>query len=456
MINRSYWVMVIVIILSACQKKDLGGSAAPVNLSVAIEYNNEVSSLGLRKDSALVRITNNTSGTTKEAYTNSNGVAGFESITPGHYTITASITISKNTYQQLSGTVVEQDVAFNGNMTNQSITEQQTNINIPLVSGRIGNWVFKQIYYAGSHTANGASFRDQFIEIYNNSTDTLYADSLCFAQVFAVNNAKTNYPAHGYLPSHQFDWTQSMGMNNANANTDYLYVRSVFMIPGTGKQMPVLPGQSLVIAQTAQNHAAPYLMNDSTYSNIIDPALTVNLAGADFETYLVDYKKAESGNPASFKPFKWDLDNPAVANVQVVYFASGNDMLFDNLGREALILYTTGGADPASFPFFPSPTATTVDANTTLYQQIPVKNVIEAVELQRVTESARAPKRLPNSLDAGPTNVTGGEYSSQSLIRKTARTVNGRRILQDTNNSANDFVSKTKADPSKTEASFTY
>src|SRR5687768_10654213 len=121
--NRSlFWTMMLLIGCYACQKKDLGSSATPVNLSVAIEYNSEVSSLGLRKDSALIRITNNTSGTTKEAYTNSNGVAGFESITPGHYTITASITIAKNTYQQLSGTVVDQDVAFNGNLTNQSIT----------------------------------------------------------------------------------------------------------------------------------------------------------------------------------------------------------------------------------------------------------------------------------------------------------------------------------------------
>jgi hypothetical protein len=455
--NKSLYLMMIIVAgFYACQKKDLGSTATPVNLSVAIEYSTEVNSIGLRKDSALVRITNNTSGTTKETYTNTNGVASFESITPGHYTITASVSISKNTYQQLSGTAVEQDVVFNGNITNQSITEQYTNINIPLVTGRIGNWVFKQIYYAGSNTSSGAVFRDQFFEIYNNSTDTLFADSLCFAQLIGVNNTSANYPSPGYLPNNQFDWTKSVGMNNANANTNYVYARAVFMIPGTGKQLPVLPGKSLVIAQTGLNHAAPYYLNDGTTQQITNPALTIDLSGADFEAYLVDYKRAESGNSPTFSPYKFDVDNPGVPNLKVIY-TTVNDMILENTGRDAFILYKTGGADPKTgFPFFASPDVTTVIATTTLYQQIPVQLVIDAVELQRVKESQRVPKRLPNSMDAGPTNVSGGEYTSQSLVRKTARTVNGRRILQDTNNSANDFATKTKADPSKTEASFTF
>lgn len=448
-------MMILVVGFCACQKKDLGSSATPVNLNIVIAYNSEVNSIGLRKDSALVRITNNTSGTTKDAYTNSNGVASFESITPGLYTVTASITISKNTYQQLSGTVVDQDVVFNGNLTNQSFTEQQMNVNIPLVTGRIGNWVFKQIYYCGSNVSSGASFRDQFFEIYNNSTDTLYADSLCFANVIGVNNTTANYPSHGYLPSNQYDWTQSVNMNDVNANTNYVYVRSAFMLPGTGKQLPVLPGKSLLIAQTAQNHAAPYQLNDNTTQNITNPALTVDLSKADFETYMVDFKRAESGSP-TFTPYKWDIDNPAVPNLNIVYFASGNEWTMDNTGREAIILYKTNGADPKSYPYFASPDITTVTSTTRLYQQIPNKNIIDAVELQKVVESSRVPKRLPNSLDAGPTNITGGDYTSQSLVRKTARTVNGRRVLQDTNNSANDFATKAKADPSKTDASFTY
>jgi hypothetical protein len=457
MMNKSYhWtIMILLAGLYACQKKDLGNTATPVNLNIALEYNSEVSALGLRKDSALVRITNNTSGTVKETYTNAGGVANFESLTPGIYTITASITISKSAYQQLSGTVVEQDVVFNGNLTSQSITSSQTNINIPMLAARIGNWVFKQIYYCGSNVSTGASFRDQFLELYNNSNDTLYADSLCVGSVIGVNNTTANYPAHGYLPGNQYDWTQSIGMNDANANTNYLYIRHAFMIPGAGKKYPVPPGKSLIIAQTAQNHTAPYTLNDNTILNITNGTLTVDLSKADFETYLVDYKKAEAGNPANFDPYKYDLDNPGVTNADIIYLVQGSEWTMESTGREAMILYTANGADPKSYPFFAFPTVTTIIPTTPRYQQIPIKNIIDAVELQRVNVSERVPKRLPNTLDAGPTNVTGGNYSSQSLVRKTARTVNGRRVLQDTNNSANDFFTKKKADPSKTDASFT-
>lgn len=457
MMNKScYWtIMILLAGFYACQKKDLGNTASPVNLNIALEYNSDVNSLGLRKDSALVRITNNTNGTIKEMYTNTNGVANFESLTPGIYTITASITIPKSTYEQLSGTVVDHDVVFNSNLTNQSITDAQSNINMSLIAGRIGNWVFKQLYYCGSNVATGASFRDQFLEIYNNSNDTLYADSLCIGSVIGVNNTTANYPGYGYLATNQYDWTKSVGMNDANANTNYLYLRTAFMIPGTGKKYPVLPGKSLIIAQTAQNHTAAYKLNDSTILNVTDGTLTVDLSKADFETYLVDYKKAEAGNPANFDPYKYDLDNPGVTNADIIYLSQGSEWTLESTGREAMVLYTADGANPKAYPYFALPTVTNVTVSTVKYQQIPVKNVIDAVELQRVNVSERVPKKLPSSLDAGPTNVTAGNYSSQSLVRKTVRTVNGKRVLQDTNNSANDFFTKKKADPSKTEASFT-
>jgi hypothetical protein len=446
-----YLVMaLLILVLNACRKNN--DSATPVNLSVTAAYSSDEAALGLRKDSVLIRITNNVSGTTKDAYTNTSGVATFESITPGQYTITASVTISKSSYQLATGTAIDQDIVFNGNLTNQSIVDIQSSISISLEAGRIGNWLFKQIYYAGSNTSTGASFRDQFVELYNNSNDTLYADSLCFAQIYGNNSTTASYPAHGYLSTNQYDWTQAVNMTDAAANSAYIYARAVFMIPGTGKQHPVLPGHSIIIAQTGVNHANPYTLNDGTTQTITNADLTIDLSKADFETYLVDYKKAGGSTTA----YKFDVDNPAVANVDVVYFASGNDMILDNLGREGLIIYQANGTDPKAYPFYATPTVTAITSSTTVYQQIPVKVVIDAVELQRVTESQRVPKRLPNSLDGGPTNVTGGEYSSQSLVRKTSKTVNGRHLLQDTNNSANDFATKTKADPSKTEASFSY
>ncbi|WP_409517006.1 DUF4876 domain-containing protein, partial [Empedobacter sp.] len=48
--------------------------------------------------------------------------------------------------------------------------------------------------------------------------------------------------------------------------------------------------------------------------------------------------------------------------------------------------------------------------------------------------------------DAGYAYLTAGSYTSTSIIRKTQKTINGRIILKDTNNSTNDFVN-IKAEP---------
>lgn len=454
------FLCIALVAVSSCRKNDLGGTAKPVALTVRLQYGDDVASLNLPKENAVVKITNTTSSNTNQATTNQEGVASFTSIPPGTYTIIASITIPAATYSSLSGTTVEEDVVFNGNLTAQSVVQDNNELVIQLSAGRLGDWVFKQIYYAGSNVSSGASFRDQFVEIYNNSNQVLYADSLCFGQVYGVNNTTVNYPNHGYQASNQYDWSQSVGMSVSGANENYVYLRSLYMIPGTGTQYPVEPGKSIIIAQTALDHTSPYTMNDGQQQGITNPALTVNLANADFETYLVDYKRANYVPPASnptaqFSPYKWDLNNPAVTNVEVIYLNSGNDMILDNLGRDAFVIFKPG-KDPRTFPKFPEPTVLPADitATTERFYQIPDSLVVDAVELQRTVETQRVPKRLQNKLDAGPTHVTGGQYTSQSLVRRTARTVGSRRVLRDTNNSANDFFTKQKADPSKSDASF--
>lgn len=53
---------------------------------------------------------------------------------------------------------------------------------------------------------------------------------------------------------------------------------------------------------------------------------------------------------------------------------------------------------------------------------------------------------MTTEVDAQFTFVPEGTYSSYAVIRKTQTTINGRKILKDTNNSAEDFVSQ-KANP---------
>jgi hypothetical protein len=446
--------LLVTAVFFSCRKSDIE-AVKTVSLTVQVGYNAEDSALGLSKENIPVKITNLVSGQDYTAITNANGVAIFANIAPSNYTIVATSNLTAEQYQTTTGVVTGSNVAFNATET-QAIN-LNSNVRLQLQSGRVGDLVFKQIYYAGSNTSTGAVFRDQFVEIYNNSNQTIYLDSLYFGKTFCNGSALSTGAT-------SYDWTKSIGIpTNINANKDYLYWHYLFMIPGTGKQHPLAPGKSIVIAQTAQNHTQPYNLNPDdkgvvVIQGITNPALTVDLSNADFETYAVEYKRAEytppTNNPTqTFTAYKWDVENPLVPNVNVIYISSGSDWAMDATGREDFVMFKAN-TSASTWIKYPDPTAAVINSNTNYGLQVPFTGVIDAVEIITPLETNRRPKRLPVSLDAAGTFVTGGQYSSQSLIRKTAKTVEGRRILQDTNNSANDFETKTKADPSKTDASF--
>ncbi|MGE9311956.1 DUF4876 domain-containing protein [Niabella sp. CJ426] len=429
----------LIAVLFGCRKSNIDTVQA-VSLSVQVGYSAGDSALGLSKANIPVKLTNLVSGQENTANTNNDGIAVFTSITPGNYTVSAAKNYTAEEFYAVTNVTVAGNVAYNGTET-QAINTN-ANVKLLLQSGKIGDLVFKQIYYAGSHNKNGAAFRDEFVEIYNNSNQIIYLDSLYFGSTWQSN---TKISAGG-VP---LDWSTSPGMptNIGDPNKGYIYARYLFMIPGTGKDNPLEPGKSIIIAQTAVNHTAPYAIYDTVngviaMQGIVDPSLSIDLSNADFETNLITY--------LGDKPYKWDVDNPKVKNVNVIHIRSGNDWIMEATGREDFFMFKTKMPFPANnWPRYSVP-----GSPTSFCAQVKVADVIDAVEILTPLEVDRVPKRLPVSLDVSGTFVTGGAYSSQSLIRKTLKTVEGRRILQDTNNSANDFETKVKADPSKADASF--
>jgi hypothetical protein len=77
--------------------------------------------------------------------------------------------------------------------------------------------------------------------------------------------------------------------------------------------------------------------------------------------------------------------------------------------------------------------------NSTLPPRIRVPNerIIDGFEALQNGASGSY-KRLTAAVDAGFV-FASGTYTSQSARRRTAAVINGRRVLQDTNNSGNDF-----------------
>lgn len=443
-------VLLLAIAFSSCKKEQ--EESRPINVNIQLSVDPSKVWFEVPYEKALITIINKANNSKTEVKANRLGQVNLQNIVPGLYSINISIQITAQEYLTLTGTPREDDYYLNYSLDNQSYFNDAS-VNIELINSEvIGGFVIKQIYYAGSNTATGALMRDQFIEIYNNTSETLYADSLIIASVYGkLNKDKDNFS----LENNQFDWSKSAGIiNTGNANEDYIYVKGLFMIPsdGTGKKYPVLAGESIVIAQTAIDHTKPYTTNGDKIQGIVNPELTVNLSKADFEVWMYPYEqKVQPGRTM----FASDVRNPNVPNMETIFATGMRDMILNPQGKESYaILKVDKTIDLENLPAYAIPTVTTPTATTVRFPQLPAKYIIDAVEVEAIISSDQTPRRLPMRFDSGAASITGGPYSSQSIVRVTQKTVGGRRILQDTNNSRVDFKVANKANPDKSAASF--
>lgn len=425
---------ILFLFLFSC-KKDKAPDLQPVQLELRLSYASEEFGPKLGYTDVLISVTN-LSTKVSNTYTPNGESVILSDLTPGEYDIDATITVERDKYNEVTGADSNTDVTFNASAKKISLTSSTT-LNLELVSGLLGDFVIKQIYYAGSDQKEGALFRDQFFEIYNNTDRILYADSLYFGRLWGNQSAvkDTKY----YQSNGQYDWSKSPNMTIGDAaNTDYVYLRDLFMIPGDGTMYPIQPGKSIVIAQNAMNHKVPFTGNNGKEVAIKNPDLTVDLSKANFEVYY--------GDIPGRTPFATDIDNPDVPNVEVVDF-EGNDWILDNLGRDSYVIFKRSSRqDISDLKRYIEPLKGTPSPNQKEYRQLPISWIMDAVEVQPQVNASRVAKKLGASLDAGLTFVTSGAYSSQSVIRKTDKTVNGIRRLKDTNNSTEDFM-VIKADP---------
>lgn len=447
---RFCFLTLIVSGISGC-KKDVE-EAVPVNANVQLAVDENEVWFDVPYEAAEITMVNKATNNSYQLKADATGKIVLRNLVPGNYSINVSLQITAVKYTELTGVYREDDFYLNYALTDKSLYADEDFTITLIATETVGGFVIKQIYYAGSHTTDAALNRDNFIEIYNNSDEILYADSLVIALVYGKPNNNTDSYS---LSNNQFDWSKSINMSvNDDANEDYIYAKGIFMIPsdGSGKKYPVAPGASVIVAGTAVNHAGSYQNNNGSTVGANRPDLTVDLSKADFEAWFYDYD--QKINPGR-TPLASDVDNPGVPNVEIFFGTSMRDMLFPPQARESFALMKV---DPTinldNLPRFAAPTMRNVTTSTVIYPQIPVRYILDAVELEAPVSTDRIPRRLPQRYDSGAVSVPGGPYSSQSIVRKTLKTVNGRRILKDTNNSANDFGYLQVANSSKGDASF--
>lgn len=217
-----------------------------------------------------------------------NGIAKLESILPDVYNFSITKSYSEEEMEIATGQAIER--ILNGQIQEIEISGTDT-IEVYLQPASIGKILFSEIYYNGSPTSPiPYYYHDQFTELYNNSNDTIYLDSLIIAD-----------SEYGY------------------AEEDYIHAVHAYMFPGTGKDYPLAPGEFTIIAQDAIDHSA---VNTSS----------VNLSDADFEYFVPD---------------KADINADAIDMIQL-HHKYGNDFLYSTSSNGLSILKVT---DPFAYGY---------------------------------------------------------------------------------------------------------
>ena len=307
-------------------------------------------------------------------------------ILPGIYTVSVSGESEANGFTYV----------FNGSLSNINVLKDKEVMPLEMQAAKSGNIIFKEIYYSGSKIGGKTSyFKDQYYELYNNSSSVQYVDGLCLGNIYPTLASSIVYVWD--RPNYE----------------DYVYLQTIWKVPGTpgvDKNYPLNPGESIIIAQMADNHQRPEL----------NPDCPVNLRSAEFETYL---------NTTSFLQ-----NNPAI-DMEMAYWytktTSTKQWMVSPNGGAFVIFYPEGEIDPNTY---------VIDPKYASYKakDIPISSIVDAVELMQ-NESKITQKRMPAVLDAGATWV-GAMYIAKSVSRKIKEvTEDGRVIYQDTNNSLEDF-----------------
>ena len=331
------------------------------------------------------------------------GMVSVESVVPGIYDIITGMDLTGAQYKQMvPGAAVEDKARVNVGVSlmNQRIFQAE-NLQIRLLSAVIKDLLISKVYYSGTRDKMEQTYDvDAYVEIFNNSDEVVYLDGKYLGLAESTSN-----PA--YYP--------------ASENPDSIFLKQLCKFPGSGKDHPIQPGGSVVVAgRSAQNH----LENSTT---------SVDLSGADFEVKTME----GSGNPAV--PMLPLISN-AYGSMKYLNLISG--------GPNAVVLVETE-EDPTTWPEVYRKGKTSGEMFRRMHKKW-VTDGVECLKKPSQTDPDVNTKRLQADIDAGYAVINSvNGYTHESVERKVARKEGDRYYLTDTNNSSSDFVILTDPTPRK-------
>lgn len=269
--------------------------------------------------------------------------------------------------------------------------------------------IFSELYISGSlNDAGKGCIFDQYFVIYNNTDEVQYADGLLLCES-ALNNATAfTIKTAGSTPEESFSTV------------------AIYQIPGNGTDVPIQPGKSIKIANNAIDYSAQTING-------------LNNTDADFEIY------DESQNANNLDQQNPDVPDMAKWYANVFTFFTANQQCNSSY---ILAKVPAGMTSDQYLEAYETPIEYTMltvagsfDMTKTVYK-IPNEWIIDGVNL--CMNSTYKASNLSPVIDMSHASIAEdsaiGNRAGKTFKRKQAAKSNaGNIILQDTNDSANDF-----------------
>ena len=301
---------------------------------------------------------------------------------------------------------------FNGTLDKVVISGQDVNVNLPLIYSKAGSLVIKELYCGGCSKVpeEGTYQSDQYLILHNNDTEPYALDGLCLGTLSPYNSNAAN------------PWADSSG----NLPDFLPVIQAVWRIGGDGRTFLLSPGEDAVVClRGAIDHSAQYPMS-----------VNLNMPG-----YFVCY------NPVYFpNPLYHPVPGSNISEdhyLEVVVKTGQANAYTVSINSPAFIIFRPEDADIYEYVQAADHLLQVPGSSVDRVVAVPADWVVDAVEVFNGGSSDNR-KRLPASVDAG--YVTLSEtFKGRTLMRRAdeaATQANGFEVLQDTNNSTQDFYER--------------
>lgn len=268
-----------------------------------------------------------------------------------------------------------------------------------------GDFIIQEVFYTGTLYPTGKQYNGTgYVRIYNNTDRVLYADGLAFME-------------SKFSTTQKYDYTPDL-------LSSHMTVHAIYVIPGSGQEHPVAPGESLILCDTGIDHR---LVNPNAF----------DLSHADFEWYDV-----------SSSPSNLDIDSPTVPNLDKWYCYTNSFFILHNRGFKAWALARIP-TDKETFlaeNYYEYEYTMVLPAGTFPMSQkaykVPNEWIVDAVNASVASEYVW--NVTDASLDRGYTYCGEIDHDKTRYFKSVRRkllykTSDGRCVLKDTNNSTADF-----------------